>query len=180
MAQADSLCPLITEARVRGRVSPCGICGEQSGFSPSSSVFLRPNNSSVALHFHISSRGWTIGPLETAVRRHSLKTTNMNNNYIATNKCRYTLYVFQSVPGILREKKNPTRVLQDPLLCTHSPSGNGPIRIVCNSHLRMRCYLWAGSSILWGTIIICDVSGSAGSCRKAVARGVRLKGWRLY
>jgi hypothetical protein len=42
MAQAVSYRPLTTEARVRYRVSPCGICGAQSGtgigFSPSSSV----------------------------------------------------------------------------------------------------------------------------------------------
>jgi hypothetical protein len=43
MAQAVSLRPLTAEARVRSRVSQCGICGGQSGngtgFSPSISVF---------------------------------------------------------------------------------------------------------------------------------------------
>jgi hypothetical protein len=45
MAQAVSCRPLTAEARVRFRVSSCGICGGQSGtetgFSPSTSVFLR-------------------------------------------------------------------------------------------------------------------------------------------
>jgi hypothetical protein len=44
MAQAISRRPLTAEARFRSRVSPCGICGGQSGtetgFSPSTSVFL--------------------------------------------------------------------------------------------------------------------------------------------
>jgi hypothetical protein len=43
MAQAVSHQPYTVEAQVHTRVSPCGICGEQSGtwtgFSPSSLVF---------------------------------------------------------------------------------------------------------------------------------------------
>jgi hypothetical protein len=43
MVQAVSRRPLTAKARVRSGVSPCGICGGQSGtgtgFSPSTSVF---------------------------------------------------------------------------------------------------------------------------------------------
>ena len=43
MAQAVSRRPFTAEARIRSRVSPCEICGGQSGngtgFSPSTSVF---------------------------------------------------------------------------------------------------------------------------------------------
>jgi hypothetical protein len=44
MAKAVNRTPLTTEVQVRARVSPCRICGRQSGtgtgFSTSSSVFL--------------------------------------------------------------------------------------------------------------------------------------------
>jgi hypothetical protein len=43
MTQAVTRRPLTAEARIRSRVSPCGICGGQSGtctgFSPSTSAF---------------------------------------------------------------------------------------------------------------------------------------------
>jgi hypothetical protein len=48
-------------------VSPGGICGGQSdtgtGMSPSSAIFPCQYHSTVALHTHISSGGWTIGPV---------------------------------------------------------------------------------------------------------------------
>jgi hypothetical protein len=57
MAQAVSRRPLTTEARIRARFNPCGICGGRSGtgtgFSPSSSVFPCQYNSTVALQTHI-------------------------------------------------------------------------------------------------------------------------------
>jgi hypothetical protein len=55
MAQAVSRRPLTAEVRV----SPCGICGGQSGigtgFSPSSLAFPRQYHFTVGLRTHISS-----------------------------------------------------------------------------------------------------------------------------
>jgi hypothetical protein len=49
--------PFIAESRLRARVNPCRICGEQrgtgTGFPPSSSVFLCQYHSTVALRTHI-------------------------------------------------------------------------------------------------------------------------------
>jgi hypothetical protein len=76
MAQAVSGRPLTTEAQVHVLVSLCGICGVKSGtgtvFSPSSSVFSCQCHSTVAVHCQIYSGGWTIGPLQAVVQRHSL------------------------------------------------------------------------------------------------------------
>jgi hypothetical protein len=43
-----------------------------TGFSLSSSVLPRQYHSTMALHSHVSSGGWTIGPLVAAVERHIL------------------------------------------------------------------------------------------------------------
>jgi hypothetical protein len=73
MAQAVSRWPLITKTRFRARFSPYEICGGQSvtgtGFSPSSSVFPYKYHSRVALHAHISSERWTVGPLVAAAQQ---------------------------------------------------------------------------------------------------------------
>jgi hypothetical protein len=61
MAQAVSGCHLIAKARVRARVSLCGIyCGQSGteiGFSPSSSVLPCQCHSTVAIHVNISPGG---------------------------------------------------------------------------------------------------------------------------
>jgi hypothetical protein len=58
MEQTVSCRPLTAEARVRSQVSPCWICGVQSGtgigFSPTYSLFPYQYHSSVAVHLHMS------------------------------------------------------------------------------------------------------------------------------
>jgi hypothetical protein len=76
MAQAASLRPVTTETRIRARISPCGTWGGHSGSRrPKSRKDFSPSQypSTVDLHTHISSVGLKIGPLVSAVQRHSLK-----------------------------------------------------------------------------------------------------------
>jgi hypothetical protein len=79
MAQAVSRRPLTAEFRVRGRVSACG--GQNGTGTSFSQCFWFPLSLAFhcALHTHISRRGWTEGPLVTAVQRQS---TDMNSNNI--------------------------------------------------------------------------------------------------
>jgi hypothetical protein len=92
MTRPPSTCNHRTvEARASTLVSPCGICGEQSGtgagFSPSSSVFSCQYHSTIALDVHISPGRWTTGPLVATVQRqqiHLLVTISLlfNSAYI--------------------------------------------------------------------------------------------------
>jgi hypothetical protein len=95
MAQAISRRPLTAEDRVRVWVSPCGIYGGQNGtgrgFSPSRSVLLCQYLSTMSLNAYISSEGWTINLLVTAVQRQSrpstratTKNNGLFNNMIST------------------------------------------------------------------------------------------------
>jgi hypothetical protein len=54
------------------RVSLCGICGGRSGNGSVLRLFTCLYHSNLALHDHMSSGGWTVGPLLAAVQRHSL------------------------------------------------------------------------------------------------------------
>jgi hypothetical protein len=71
MAQAVSRRPPTAEARFRSRLSPCGICGGQSGtgtgFSPITSVFPCQFHSTGAPSSPLSSQGFTRS-LKAAVR----------------------------------------------------------------------------------------------------------------
>jgi hypothetical protein len=82
MAQAVSRRPLTAEARVRGQVSPCGICGGQSGTgidcSPRSSVSPYQYQSTVDPYSYII---WRInnrpaGGSSSDIQSHTI---NMNN-----------------------------------------------------------------------------------------------------
>jgi hypothetical protein len=72
MVQAVSRKPLAVEAQICSRVSPCGLCGGQTGigtgFCP---VFPRQYHSTVVLHTHMSSGRCTIRRLVGAVQRRS-------------------------------------------------------------------------------------------------------------
>jgi hypothetical protein len=68
---AENYIRVPAEARVRTRVSLCGICGQTGTgtdfFFPSFSVFSCRYYSTLALHIHISPGAWTVCPLVAAV-----------------------------------------------------------------------------------------------------------------
>jgi hypothetical protein len=76
MAQAVSRRPLTAEARVCTQVSPCGVCGGQSGngtgFYTSFSVFPCQHNFTVALHTHIirGMNNWPVGGRSSETSSH--------------------------------------------------------------------------------------------------------------
>ena len=85
-AQAASRRPITAKARVRSRVSPCGICGGTgTGFSPSTSVFL--------CQFH------STGP---PLRGNTRKKTNHLHHWVAQG-CGASV---ASAAGPLTTKKN--------------------------------------------------------------------------
>jgi hypothetical protein len=76
MARVVSCRPLTVEVRVLAVVSPCEICGGQSGTVTGffSKFFSFPchYHSTIAVHTHMLSGGWTLGLLVAVVQRGSL------------------------------------------------------------------------------------------------------------
>jgi hypothetical protein len=102
--------PLTTEVWVHASVSPCGVCGGQSGtvtgYSLSSSVFPCQYYSTMALHFHISSARWTVGLSEAAVQRHSLTSSTWTTvrqclwTHITASSCILPVHVISHSPYV--------------------------------------------------------------------------------
>jgi hypothetical protein len=82
---AVSTRPLTAEIRVRAWVSQCwfcvGQCGTGTGFYPSSLVFPCQYYSIVAVQTHVTSGGWTQGPLVAAVQRHDQQQQQQSINF---------------------------------------------------------------------------------------------------
>jgi hypothetical protein len=83
MSQAVSHQPLTAEARVRGRVNPCGICGGQSetgtGLSPSPLALPCQYHATVAVHTHMSSGGMNNRPVGGRSSETCSYTSDLNN-----------------------------------------------------------------------------------------------------
>jgi hypothetical protein len=71
------------KALVHDQGSPCGICGGQGGtgtsYSPSSSVFLSVSFHCYSIFTHVSSEGWTMGPLAAQFHK-DIFSPHCNNN----------------------------------------------------------------------------------------------------
>jgi hypothetical protein len=109
MAQVVSCWPLTTKTQV----SPCGICDGQisngTHFTLSSSGFPCQCHSTMAVHTHASSGGWTIGLVVATVQR-QCHPINMNkvwilncNYYASCSAKRFTPFAVQSLTVAYRK-----------------------------------------------------------------------------